>query len=159
MEQKTVTLPTWMPPAVPPGTNYGTTRDDKDSTTTTPGPQHTSHHNPIYDREPVGYTTGPARSPMKLQRPGHVTGHLDGNPTEQWLPATLSIIDNFVTYAPMHNFTAMQSFFCKHVMVHWSSAEIEGRGQSRRLLCNHPLVVLEHPSWQRPNLMDIVSIL
>ena len=75
--------------------------------------------------------------------------------------ATCPITDNSVTYSHQYILFQQQSYFrrCKHKTFHCLFiSNIEVGTEWRRLLCSHQLVVLEHPSWRRPILIEVVSI-
>ena len=108
---------------------------------------------------PLTASTG-ARPPIKLQRPDTVTGRLDNGPNSGHA-ATCLITHNSVTYSHQCILCQQQSYFrrCKHKKFHCLFIfNIEVGTEWRRLLCSHQLVVLEHPSWRRPILIEVVTI-
>ena len=122
---------------------------------------------------PLTASTG-ARPSIKLQRPDPVTGGRPtinqaaktrpcdgGGGTNSGHAATCPITDNSVTYSHQCILFQQQSYFrrCKHKTFHCLFiSNIEVGTEWRRLLCSHQLVVLEHPSWRRPILNEVVSI-
>ena len=95
---------------------------------------------------PLTASTG-ARPSIKLHNSGHA--------------ATCPITDNSVTYSHQCILFQQQSYFrrCKHKTFHCLFiSNIEVGTEWRRLLRSHQLVVLEHPSWRRPILIEVVSI-
>ena len=100
---------------------------------------------------PLTASTG-ARPSIKLQRPDPVRG--GGGGGKQW-PCS-----NMPHYRQL-SYIQQQSYFrrCKHKTFHCLFiSNIEVGTEWRRLLCSHQLVVLEHPSWRRPILIEVVSI-
>ena len=108
---------------------------------------------------PLTASTG-ARPSIKLQRPDPVTGG-GGGGANSGHAATCPITDNSVTYSHQCILFQQQSYFrrCKHKTFHCLFiSNIEVGTEWRRLLRSHQLVVLEHPSWRRPILIEVVSI-
>ena len=106
---------------------------------------------------PLTASTG-ARPSIKLQRPDPT---LWGGGANSGHAATCPITDNSVTYSHQYILFQQQSYFrrCKHKTFHCLFiSNIEVGTEWRRLLCSHQLVVLEHPSWRRPILIEVVSI-
>ena len=116
-------------------------------------------YSPTDGRAPADSING-RRPSIKLQRPDPVTGRLDNGPNGGHA-ATCPITDNSVTYSLQCILFQQQSYFrrCKHKKCNCLFiSNIEVGTEWRRLLCSHQLVVLEHPSWRRPILIEVVSI-